>query len=89
MQDEFQVWSDAVCACVRFWPDRVGIAREQNYSPTDMTAYQTEQARFLEEAFLRLRTVVFTAGASAGGGGDGAERAGVPPGQARRHGFCR
>lgn len=136
MRDEFQVWSDAVCACVRFWPDRAGIARElrahyedrcrdlerlrygpelaarrslaamgdaravgealdrvhrpglgwlweasrvlvwavcillafniaaqgQNYGPTDLTAYQTEQKRFLEEAIPLACPAAFQAG---------------------------
>lgn len=28
MRDDFQVWVDAVCGEVRFWPDREGIAKE-------------------------------------------------------------
>lgn len=41
MRDEFQVWSDAVCACVRFWPDRAGIARE-------LRAHYEDRCRDLE-----------------------------------------
>lgn len=28
MRDEFQIWVDAVCEQVRFWPDRKGIEKE-------------------------------------------------------------
>lgn len=28
MRDDFQVWADAVCGEVRFWPDREGIEKE-------------------------------------------------------------
>ena len=28
MRDDFQIWVDAVCGEVRFWPDREGIAKE-------------------------------------------------------------
>lgn len=28
MRDDFQIWVDAVCEQVRFWPDREGIAKE-------------------------------------------------------------
>lgn len=28
MRDNFQIWVDAVCEQVRFWPDRKGIAKE-------------------------------------------------------------
>ena len=28
MRDDFQIWVDAVCEQVRFWPDRQGLAKE-------------------------------------------------------------
>ena len=28
MRDDFQIWVDAVCEQVRFWPDRKGIEKE-------------------------------------------------------------
>ena len=28
MRDDFQIWVDAVCEQVRFWPDRKEIAKE-------------------------------------------------------------